>query len=227
MLHKVAPCPKGSMVPGHYVSPGRFRAQMRLFKALGFETCDLDDLFDKPLPRRPLAITFDDGYENYLVNAVPVLSELDYRATVFLVAHQIGGSNEWDTRRGDAPERLMSLEQIRTAAKQGTRFGSHTLDHADLTQVSENEVRQQICGSKALLEELLGYEVGTFCYPYGRKSASVVQVVREAGYRLACSTMGGTNTPDTDRYQLRRTNIRSDTNLPVLLFKLLRDFRRG
>lgn len=227
MLHKVAACPAGTLVPGHYVSPSRFARQMRLLKRLGFTTVGLDDLFFGELPKRPVVVTFDDGYRNFHQHALPVLKELGFQSTVFLVANLIGGQNEWDVRQGDVPEALMTLAEIREAREQGTQFGSHTLDHADLNAVSEAEAWRQIAESKEVLETQTGAPVFTFCYPYGRKSAQTEEFVRRAGYRCACSTIGGLNTPETDRFALRRVNVRKDTTPTILLYKLLRDLRRA
>jgi peptidoglycan/xylan/chitin deacetylase (PgdA/CDA1 family) len=174
-----------------------------------------------------LVVTFDDGYENFATQAMPILRRVGFTATVFLVGNQIGGTNEWDHRGGDVVEPLLSAQQIRECRDEGIEFGSHTLDHADLVAVSSAESRRQVFESKSRLEEIVGKPVYTFCYPYGRKTAETITMVRDAGYRLACSVRGGYNTVETDRYSLNRINLRSDTSLPVLLFKLLRDRRRG
>jgi peptidoglycan/xylan/chitin deacetylase (PgdA/CDA1 family) len=147
------------------------------------------------------------------------------QATVFLVAHQLGGRNEWDVKVGDVPEPLMTVEQIRASAN--TQFGSHTLDHADLSAVEPKEAWRQIADSKCALEEALDRPVRSFCYPYGRKTSQTEEMVAKAGYRLACSTVGGFNDPDTNRFALRRVNVRRDTSPTILLFKLLRDMRRA
>ncbi|HEY0866685.1 MAG TPA: polysaccharide deacetylase family protein [Fimbriimonas sp.] len=227
MYHKVAPCPRGSLVPGHYVHPRLFERQVRLLRLLGYQTVGLDSLFEEPLPKKPLVVTFDDGYENYFANALPILKRHGFRATVFLVAGLIGDLNRWDADRGDIPERLMTAEQILAAEKEGTEFGSHTKTHADLVAVRTEVARDEIAESKVHIERLLGHPIGTFCYPYGRKTEATEDLVRQAGYRVACSTQGGVNTPETNRLSLRRTNMRKDTHSYVLLYKLLRDYRRA
>jgi peptidoglycan/xylan/chitin deacetylase (PgdA/CDA1 family) len=227
MYHKVAPVNRKSTVRGHYVPPALFRRHMIVLKALGFNSVPLSKLFapGTELPPRPVAITFDDGYENFEKNALPVLRKVGMTSTVFLVSNQIGGTNQWDTRHGDVEERLMDAESVFRCEASGTEFGSHTTDHADLTAVSDEEAWSQIAGSKAALEGLLRHPVTTFCYPYGRKSRETMALVQKAGYRLACSTEKGTNSPATDRFALRRINVRSDSWTPVFLLKLLRTAR--
>jgi peptidoglycan/xylan/chitin deacetylase (PgdA/CDA1 family) len=197
---------------------------MALLALLGYTAVPLSCLYQPgtKLPRKPVVITFDDGYENFLENALPVLSAQGFVSTVFLVANQLGGTNAWDTQNGDVEERLMDASQIQLAHQAGTEFGSHTLDHVDLAGAQSQEAWRQIKDSKTRLESILGFEIETFCYPYGRKTEAVCEMVERAGYRLACSTEKGLNTEQTNRFTLRRINIRSDTSIPVFAMKLLR-----
>lgn len=223
MYHKVARVKPQSLTKGHYVAPGLFANQLRLLKLLGYQSDRLDRVFEHDCPNtRPVVITFDDGYQDYYENALPRLEAMSFSGTVFLVANHVGGSNRWDVEKGDVEEPLMSLDQILDAQKRGTEFGSHTLDHADLPSMGAGEAFRQIHDSRHKLSELLGTDVNTFCYPYGRKSPEVMHVVEKCGYRVACSTEKGLNTRGTNRYALRRINVRSDTWTAVLLFKLLR-----
>jgi peptidoglycan/xylan/chitin deacetylase (PgdA/CDA1 family) len=227
MYHRIAPIEPRSVVKGHYVHPRMFQRQMATLSRLGYQAVALNDLYREEfiLPPKPVVVTFDDGYRNFATNALPALESFGFRSTVFLVANLIGKSNEWDQARGDVAEPLMTLGEIERAAKQGTEFGSHTLDHSDLSSVDTQEAWRQIAESKAVLQKVLGTEVGTFCYPYGRKTPEVQAMVRKAGYRLACSTEKGLNTQETDRTALRRINVRSDTLMPVFLYKLIRGAR--
>jgi peptidoglycan/xylan/chitin deacetylase (PgdA/CDA1 family) len=197
---------------------------MAVLATMGYTAIPLSSLY-KPgakMPRKPVVITFDDGYVNFLTNALPVLKSYRFVATVFLVANQLGGINEWDTKEGDVAEPLMDVSQILRAKEAGIEFGSHTLDHADLQAVSHEEAWRQIDGSKKKLEQLLACEVEAFCYPYGRKTPDVCDMVKQAGYRVACSTEKGLNTEHTNHFALRRINVRRDTSVPVFAMKLLR-----
>jgi peptidoglycan/xylan/chitin deacetylase (PgdA/CDA1 family) len=218
--------PRGTTVPGHYVSPKRFATQLRLLRRFGYSPIDLREV-QTTRESKPIVITFDDGYENFYSNAFPELVRYDVPSTVFLVSNLLGKTNEWDSRNGDVTEDLMTVRQIKDAQQKGVHFGSHTLDHADLNAVEPGEAMRQIAESKLNLERSLGREVTTFCYPYGRKSEAVARMVEEAGYQLACSTERGLNTPSTPKFLLRRTNIRNDTLIPVFIYKLLREARRG
>lgn len=227
MYHKVAPVDRRSKVAGHYVSPSQFRRQVKALRLLGYQTVKLGSLFEEELPKKPVVLSFDDGYENFLTNAIPIMRESNMNGTVFMVANQIGGTNQWDVQIGDVEERLMTLDQLKEAVALGAEVGSHTLDHAHLDQVEMAEARRQIVDSRTRLTEALGVPIDTFCYPYGGKTSQVLGLVEEAGYRVACSTDKGINSRDTNRYALKRINIRSDTILPVFLMKLWRAYRLG
>ncbi len=229
MYHKVERLNRRSTVPGHYVSPALFRRQMAVLSAMGYSAIPLSTLY-KPaakLPRKPVVITFDDGYVNFLSNALPVLQAYKFVSTVFLVANQLGGTNNWDTEEGDIVEPLMTVEQVLEAKAAGTEFGSHSLDHADLAAVSPDEAWRQIADSKSKLEDSLSLPIEAFCYPYGRKTAETCVMVEKAGYRLACSTEKGLNTETTDHFALRRINVRRDTSVPIFAMKLLRGPEHG
>lgn len=224
MYHRIERANPNSKVSGHYVPPGLFNRQMRTMAKLGYKTVPLSGLYatESSLSLKPFCVTFDDGYENFLTRALPSLQGLGFTATVFLVTDLIGKSNFWDSSQGDVAERLLSREQVAECQAAGTEFGSHTLDHADLTACSDADAWRQISDSKTAVEEVTGRPALTFCYPYGRFTTGTRDMVRRAGYAVACSTLKGLKTGETDPYALPRINVRRDTSVPVLLWKLLR-----
>ena len=223
MYHKISAVNLNSKTKGHYVSPRLFSNHLKLLKVLGYQTCRLEDVqSEQTRPKRAIVITFDDGYRDFYENALPSLEANGFQSTVFLVANQIGGTNAWDVEIGDVSENLMSRSEILDAKKRGTQFGSHTLDHVDLADVSLEEAERQISVSKLKLAEVVGSEIQTFCYPYGRKTPEVMNLVQRSGYRVACSTEKGINDSSSNPYALRRINVRRDTYTSVLLMKLLR-----
>lgn len=226
MYHKVARAPRDTTLPGHYVRPDVFESHIRWLSRRGYRTSSVSSLFEGETPDR-IAVTFDDGYENFLTNALPTLRRYDAMATVFAVAERIGGVNDWDTKDGDVEERLMSLPQLREAVMGGTEIGSHSATHADLAAIALDDAKTEIDRSRTILRGLIGAPIDVFCYPYGRETMDVRRLVREAGYRYACSTAKGMNDSTTDPMALRRINVRQDTSLPVLIYKLWRERRRG
>jgi len=150
-------------------------------------------------------VTFDDGCLCTLEQAVPVLARHQVRAIQYLVAGRIGGRNDWDLPKEDVPERLMDLAQIREWIAAGHAVGSHTITHRNLKTLNLPEAREEISGSKKILEDLLGVPVRHFCYPYGNWTSQVIRdLVEEAGYLSACTTRFGVAQPDRDRWTMPR-----------------------
>lgn len=232
MYHKIDVAPKGAKVPHHYVTPKRFASHVRALKSFGYQTVTLGqavDLLDgraEP-PEKPIVLTFDDGYQNFETNAMPSLVKGGSLASVFVVTGQLGGTNAWDTRLGDVEEPLMSAESLRRVAAQGIEIGSHTVNHARLSELSLEEVTKELADSRATLGTLLGQETKVFCYPYGSYTDDVRSAVIEAGYQAACSVEKGWNSSETDRFLLKRVNVRSDTSSPILFWKLWRQGRKS
>ena len=224
MYHRIARPEAHSTVRGHYVPPRLFARQMKAMARLGYRAAPISQVFasDDPLPQKPFCVTFDDGYENFATNALPSLQRLGFTATVFLVTEMVDKDNAWDADRGDVRERLLTREQIAACQAAGTEFGSHTLTHADLTSCPKDEAWRQISESKSAVEKITGRPAVSFCYPYGRFTSETREMVEKAGYSLACATLKGLNTRDTDRFALKRINVRRDTTVLVLLMKLLR-----
>lgn len=225
MYHKVGKAPPGAMVPHHYISPKRLENHLKALVQFGYQTIRLADFPSSVSAQRPIILTFDDGYLNFTELGLPLFKKYGQCATVFVVAGLIGETNAWDTKLGDKTEPLMSSEDIKDAFQAGIEIGSHSMTHARLTTLDQNELRSEVADSKAKLEGLLEQPVPTFCYPYGAQNEAVREAVRFAGYTHACSVEKGWNDETTDRFLLRRVNVRSDTSTPILFWKLWRQNR--
>jgi len=230
MYHRVGSVPKGATVPGHYVPTATFARQIRALHRFGYHPVSLAAAVDAlangaMLPPKPIVITFDDGYRHLRERAFPVLGATSTPTTVFLVASRLGGLNQWDIDKGDVEEPVLSIDEAVAAKKLGIEFGSHTLTHASLTDMTEDAAREEISRSKVDLEAGLGCPVPFFCYPYGAMNPAVRQMVIDAGYSAACATLKGTNAPGGDRFALRRINVRRDTWTSTLFYKIFRETR--
>lgn len=208
--HKVGPRPPRVRLKGLYVSKELFARQLAELREAGFSTTNVNQVLaleTKP-SERPIALTFDDGFVNVLRHGVPLLAENKFRAIQFLVADLIGKTNEWEQREGEAAEPLMDAAQVREWLAAGHEIGSHTLTHPHLTQLPAAQAREEISASKKKLEDLFGRGVQHFCYPFGDWNESVRDLVVEAGYRTACTTMAGVNVPGAPLYTLKRFTAR-------------------
>jgi peptidoglycan/xylan/chitin deacetylase (PgdA/CDA1 family) len=231
MYHRIGTPRRDSIVAGQYVTAALFEKQLRFLQRRGYAVVALDDFvrqLEKPTPgAKPVAITFDDGYESFHAEALPVLERVKATATVFVVSGQIGKTNAWDEAKGDVTERMMTAEQIVDAARRGMQIGSHTVSHPDLLTLDAEVAEREVRDSKKDLEAVTGNEVGWLSYPYGRETEAIRGLVRAAGYRGACGTSRALNTAQTDLYSLARINIRASTSIPWLYYKLVRARREA
>ncbi|MDZ4076355.1 MAG: polysaccharide deacetylase family protein [Hylemonella sp.] len=223
MYHQIdVPPPSGTPLRGLVVSPGAFARQMLLLKLLGYRGLSMRDLepyLTGEKQGRVVGITFDDGYQNNLHHALPVLRKHGFTATCYAVSSKIGGTNSWD--QGLVAEKpLMTEADWRAWLAAGMDIGSHTRTHADLNQTSADQAREEIAGSKRELENTLGYEVRHFCYPYGRFGAEHSQMAREAGYVTATTTRRGRMHSGDDPMTLRRVLVAQATHLLHFALKI-------
>ena len=187
----------------------------------------LDALFSGLEPAKPVVITLDDGFQDFEDNAVPLLNRYGFGATVFLVSDFVGKTNAWDENIGDVTYPLMSKESIIRLHEKGYEFGSHTKTHIRLSTHDAITQDDEIRGSKADLETMLGFPIHTFCYPYGSYNDNSLRSVRASGYQFATTCDKGLNDGTEDPLRLKRIAIRNDTSLPVFIYKLWRAFRLG
>jgi peptidoglycan/xylan/chitin deacetylase (PgdA/CDA1 family) len=220
MYHQIdEPPPRGTQLRGLIVSPGSFARQMALLRILGYRGMSMRELepyLSGEKRGKVVGITFDDGYQNNLVNALPVLKRNGFTATCYGVSNMLGGTNSWD--QGNVAEKpLMTLSGWRIWLSAGMDVGSHTQTHADLNSISLEEAKRQIQDSKRTLEQALSCEVRHFCYPYGRFRVEHTKMVKEAGYTTATTTNRGRVTPKDDPMALRRIMVARATN-PLQFF---------
>jgi len=130
------------------------------------------------------AVTFDDGLENIVINALPVLAERMIPATLFLVTGALGTNPSWEYFGGDDPsqQRVMTEQQLQTLSTELVTIGSHTMTHPMLPSLNRDSMKRELSGSRGKLEALSGREVKLFSFPYGAFDKSVVQACRDARY---------------------------------------------
>ena len=134
--------------------------------------------------RRLVGLTFDDGYENFLYDAVPILERFGFSATVFVVGGMLGAENTWDER---PRMKLLGAEGIRQAAKRGMEIGSHGMSHTRLAGLPTARLEEEVVESRRMLGEVLDEAVEGFCYPYGSVDVAATRLARQAGYSYACA----------------------------------------
>lgn len=189
----------------YQVSVEDFDAQMHSLKAKGYTAIPLSLLVEAlsegaDLPPKPVVITFDDGYRDIFENALPVLQQDGFTATVYVIVGQVGLKS------------YLSAGQLKELVLQGWEVGSHTYTHASLRKVGVN-LKREIETSRQDLQELLGTSVLSFSFPYGLTSNSVTDLVKEAGYESAVGLGGLVKQKKKYIYYLSRIEVQGSYDL--------------
>jgi peptidoglycan/xylan/chitin deacetylase (PgdA/CDA1 family) len=191
MFHHVEPLPLDppALHANSYLDSRDFAALLDDLAARRWQTVTLAEAVERcgRLPRKSVVLTFDDGCRCFRDHAFPELAARGMTATLFAVSGELGGTNRWDQPAGERREDLLDAAALRELAAAGIEIGSHSRHHRDLSVCGDAELREEIAGSKADLEAVLGAPVRTFCYPYGRLNERAAAAVRGAGYLAAVS----------------------------------------
>ncbi|WP_181871435.1 polysaccharide deacetylase family protein [Sphaerisporangium album] len=217
MYHSVTDRPNSATRP-LAVRTSVFEAQMTYLKDRGFTPLTLADLVASqygtggaPAPERPVVVTFDDGYADFHVHALPVLERLGFTATVFLTSGWVDDAGP--DAAGKPLDRMLSWSQAREAASCGVEIAGHSHSHPQLDQLPDAVLRQELRRNKGLLEDKVGRLVATMAYPYGYSSARVRREVRKAGYWAACAVANTLAGDSDDVMALPRLTVGRSTTM--------------
>jgi peptidoglycan/xylan/chitin deacetylase (PgdA/CDA1 family) len=164
-----------------------------------------------------VAITFDDGFPEQLDAAAAVLREEEVPAAFFVITGALDlappQAEEFYRSRVRAASGESATSQAVAAIGGDPLFeiGSHSATHADLGALGDGAgLRDELGGSRASLERIVGRSVESFAYPFGAQanlSPQAEAAAREAGYTSAWTTLPGFNSRATDRFRLHRDNL--------------------
>jgi peptidoglycan/xylan/chitin deacetylase (PgdA/CDA1 family) len=191
------------------LSPEIFRCQMEFIHSRGYLVYTVSEYIELikeggKIVRPGVVLTFDDGFANFMTEAVPILREYGYRATVYIPTEFIGRRSDFTSL---VDLLLLSDNEIKHLAEGGFEIGSHSLSHSNLAGLASDQARNEIVRSKEVLEALTGKEVRTFCYPRGDYNREIVELIKEAGYQSAVSLRPGNRNDIDDIYTLHRITI--------------------
>lgn len=224
MYHSVADDGPQELAP-YRVSIGRFREQLRYLRRHGYHSVTLSEwaaaiAARRSLPGRPVILTFDDGYEDFIDNAWPVLKRAGFSASIFVVTDKVGHSADWDVGVSQ-PLRLMNWKQLQRLGEEGVEIGSHSASHADFSAISTSEVRSQGERARAALHDKLQLDVRAIAFPWGRGDEKARSALAESGYAIGLTTWGGRSTLADDPMNLPRIEVFGDDDLETFAGKVL------
>lgn len=209
LYHKIDVPARDVKIRGAYTSPRRFEKQMSYLKKIGFEFCTASELVDDYLKfgkfhENRIVITFDDGWKDNYSNAFPIMKRLGIRVTIFLVTSCIGKTTAQVTAEGEGVREHLSREDVLEMSKHGVEFGSHSVNHKLFDRITPAEIEDEINASKTYIEDLVQKPCRIFAYPAGFFTEPAKQLIKQAGYIGAFSTVYG---DDSDIFSLNRVEI--------------------
>lgn len=152
-------------------------------------------------PEKPIVLTFDDGYEDAYINALPLLQKYNMRGSFAIITGKVGTPG------------YMTWDQIKQMQIAGMEIASHSVSHPDLSIAPIVKIKDELTKSRADLENNGIYPVSVFVYPSGKYNLDTIEQLKLAGYIGARTTQNGKVTKESDSYELPVVRIHGATTM--------------
>jgi peptidoglycan/xylan/chitin deacetylase (PgdA/CDA1 family) len=195
----------------HRVSRSLFEDQLGYMRRHGYYSIGLNTLLSRivagsSFPGRPVILTFDDGYQDFLANAWPALRRADFTATLFIVTHKVGQAADWNEASGSSLD-LLDWDELRYLNARGVEIASHGALHKDLSTLSPADALWECAESRRVLSQSIGVDTTAIAFPWGRSTADVRNVARSCGYKMGLRSDGGPCRATDDLLGLPRVEV--------------------
>ncbi|MBS1846475.1 MAG: polysaccharide deacetylase family protein [Actinobacteria bacterium] len=202
--HVLGHPPEGAPYPELYVGRTDFEKQMDWLEERGYEAVTLEQVQEAwygkgTLPPKPIVISFDDGYRPQFTFALPTLRKHGWAGVLNLKA---AGSELYESN-------------VKAMIAAGWELAAHTIHHLDLTELGPEELKEEVAGSRKILQEEFNVPVNNFCYPAGQFDETVVKAVEAAGYKGATTEISGFAERDKP-FELARLEILREAHVAGL-----------
>lgn len=215
MYHVTEAAPADAPYPELWVAPDRFAEQMQMLEDAGYHPITMRDAEDYwagglRIPRKPIVLTFDDGYRSHVDVALGELQRRGWPGVLYLeVAAMKKPGAEGISRAG-----------VRELIDAGWELGAHTMTHPDLTTSTAADLHEEVAGSRKLLRRMFGVAVDAFCYPAGQYDDAVIAEVERAGYVSATTVEEGLAGPPDTPFTRHRIRVNGSDSASALAGKL-------
>lgn len=234
MYHMISNHKKNAKFNGLRVVPIEFEKQIKYLIDNNWTFFSMSELIEKKdtLPKKSIAITFDDGYEDNFTNAFPILKKYNVKATIYIVVDR--HDREWSSKRkkknndGELKNEPKLLdEQIVQLIDSGLiEIGSHTMTHDNLLNLTKEQKINEIQNSKIEIENKFNITCKSFCYPFGLYDEKDVEIVKNSGYTNATTTTKGIDSLNKNKkFELKRVTISGKDNFLSFKIKMKRGMR--
>lgn len=178
-----------------------FAEQMEWLSENNFTAMSMDEVIEAmntgKVPKRPVLITFDDGYADNYTNAFSALKNNNLKGTFFIISDTI-------TEEGGY---YMSTGMLKEMKEAGMEIENHTANHLELNNLSREDAIDSIKRGQEFLRSVIGANGNYLCYPVGRYSDETIEIQKELGIKAALTTQGGISSISDGRYELKRVRI--------------------
>lgn len=202
MYHSISNAPGPTSI-----APEIFKEQMALLASSDIEVLKMDDVLDHLAvgQKRAVAITFDDGFKDFMDVAWPILCQFDLPAIVYLPTDHIGKVENW-TGSNHPARPLLSWDDVRVLKSEGVVFGNHTLSHPDLSRLTGDALCSEVDRASERIAEEIGAPPTHFAAPYGSWSPHAHRVIARH-HKTSVSTNLGPADMTSDPFQLPRIEM--------------------
>ena len=224
MYHQLSPQPVAAFAK-YTVTPRAFAAHMRWLRLAGYRPITLDALLayrrggHQP-PRRPVVITFDDGFQDCVEQAAPILQAKGFTAVFYLVAGLIGQRSAWLAAERGVTFPLMDWTTARRLQAAGFQCGAHTISHPRLANLDAASCYEELWRGRRGLGGQPGEGGEYLAPPFLLFCENGRTLAAESGYHSACSVEIGFSTPEDDPLALRRIPVTGQDSLLDFICRL-------
>ncbi len=196
------------------ITPAKFEEQMLYLSKNGYHTLTLQQFIDymdgtiSTLPKKPVLLTFDDGYADNYEHALPLLKKLNFHATLFV--------SPGTTEDGY----FLNWDQIKEMHEAGWDIQPHGMTHPHLPKLSAKSQAYEISEAKRQIDEQLKINTTVFCYPFGEKNETTLKLLQEHGFRYAFTIEQGLTTRGQNRLLLKRLFVNGEESIEPWIVRL-------
>jgi peptidoglycan/xylan/chitin deacetylase (PgdA/CDA1 family) len=206
-----------------------FKQQIGWLAAKGYKAVTIDDMLKnfgaKKNIQKYCVITFDDGYLSLYKYALPLLKQYGFAATLYLSTAAVG-ENDFEKLPSLNPKTLpandkpLTWNEIKEMSDNGWAIESHSVSHADNSQLTAAQLIHEITESKKIIEQQLKKPVLHYAFPFGKYNAGSLKLLKEAGYKTATTVHAGLCTSKNNLYRLPRLEMNADDSLSSFIKKI-------
>ena len=230
MYHMISDQLESTKKSGLRVSPDMFERHLKYFKDNGWKFIKMSELQLYENDNKVVAITFDDGYLDNYINALPLLKKYNACATLYLVIDR--HKNDWSVKKNPkhntgalANEKKLSDNHINEMLDSGVfELGGHTITHPFLPIITTEDKQYEMIECKNILENTFNTKVSSFAYPFGIYNDDDVEIIKSSSFESAVTTDEGVANYDLP-FELKRIKASGKDNFFAFKLRVQKGFR--